>query len=178
MKIFISGGAKNGKSFYAQDAARRLARGGSLYYLATMEPRDAEDDARVLRHRREREGWGFVTWEWPRDLAARLPQADPEGTVLLDSATALLANEMFSAAGTDASAGRRTAEELLALAGYVKNIVVVSDYIYADAADYDPYTEMYRRSLAAVDRACAGAFDVVLEACTGQITVHKGAWRL
>ena len=42
MNVFISGGCKNGKSFYAQRLARRQAdeTGSPLYYIATMIPHD------------------------------------------------------------------------------------------------------------------------------------------
>ena len=50
MKILISGGAKNGKSTLAQEAAVRLADGGPLYYVATMIPSDAEDRERIRKH--------------------------------------------------------------------------------------------------------------------------------
>ncbi len=65
MKIFISGGVKNEKSYQAQRLARMLAHGRPLYYVATMEPHDEEDDARIARHRQERDGWGFTTLECP-----------------------------------------------------------------------------------------------------------------
>ena len=59
MDIFISGGCKNGKSYYAQELARAMAmeKKVPLYYLATMDAVDEEDEERILRHRREREGW-------------------------------------------------------------------------------------------------------------------------
>jgi hypothetical protein len=64
VNILISGGCKNGKSYYAQQLAVRQAEDGApLYYIATMDPADEEDHARILRHRREREGWGFTTLE-------------------------------------------------------------------------------------------------------------------
>ncbi len=49
MNVFISGGCKNGKSFYAQRLARRQAdeAGSPLYYIATMIPHDEEDHARI-----------------------------------------------------------------------------------------------------------------------------------
>lgn len=47
MKVLISGGAKNGKSMFAQEIAKKLSKEGHLWYLATMEPHDDEDDARV-----------------------------------------------------------------------------------------------------------------------------------
>ena len=62
MNVFISGGAKNGKSMFAQRAAKEMAeeKGARLYYVATMIPHDEEDEARIARHIREREGWGFT----------------------------------------------------------------------------------------------------------------------
>ena len=36
MTIFLSGGAKNGKSSLAQDLAVRLADGGPRFYVATI----------------------------------------------------------------------------------------------------------------------------------------------
>ena len=56
----------------------------------------------------------------------------------------------------------------------VENIVVVSDYIYSDAAIYDEVTETYRRALAFIDRQLAAVSDVVLELSAGNIIVHKG----
>ncbi len=71
MRMLISGGAKNGKSMYAQRVAKTLARekNSPLYYVATMEPVDREDRERIERHVRERSGWGFVTIEEPLKLS-------------------------------------------------------------------------------------------------------------
>ena len=44
MTVFISGGAKCGKSSIAQEIAVRLAAGEGLYYVATMIPTGVEDD--------------------------------------------------------------------------------------------------------------------------------------
>ena len=172
MSVFISGGCKNGKSFYAQRIAK--AGGAPLYYIATMIPRDAEDEARIARHRREREGWGFETLECGRDILSCLDRADPAGSFLLDSATALLSNEMFTPAGMDPGAPDRIAAGLVAFVRRAPGTVVVSDYIYSDANLYDEWTEAYRRGLAAIDRALAAACDDVLEVVHGQVIVHKG----
>ena len=45
MNVFISGGAKNGKSSFAQELAAGLAKkdGLPLYYVATMIAGDDED---------------------------------------------------------------------------------------------------------------------------------------
>ena len=172
MSVFISGGCKNGKSFYAQRIAQ--AGGQPLYYIATMIPHDAEDDARILRHRQERAGWGFETLECGRDILTCLDRADPKGSFLLDSVTALLSNEMFTPDGMDAEAPLKIARELTEFVRRAPGTVLVSDYIYSDAMLYDEWTEAYRRGLAAIDRALAAACDDVLEVVAGQVIVHKG----
>ena len=172
MSTFISGGAKNGKSFYAQRLAK--ARGTPLYYIATMIPHDGEDDARVARHRAEREGWGFETLECGRDILSCLDRADPGGSFLLDSVTALLSNEMFAPEGVDLSAGERVAEELTEFVRRAPKAVLVSDFIYSDAMRYDDLTEAYRAALAHIDRRLAACCDNVIEVAAGQIVVHKG----
>ena len=172
MSTFISGGCKNGKSIYAQRAAR--AAGTPLYYVATMIPRDGEDDARVLRHRREREGWGFETVECGRDILSVFDRADPAGSFLLDSVTALLSNEMFAPDGIHPEAGEQLARELTEFVRRAPRTVLVSDYIYSDALRYDALTEAYRAALAHIDRALAACCDNVLEIVGGQVIVHKG----
>ena len=96
MQIFISGGAKNGKSFYAQTRAKEMADELNipLYYIATMIPHDEEDRARIRRHLTERDGWGFITLEQPTKINDLVKDTtiDTKGALLLDSVTALLAN--------------------------------------------------------------------------------------
>jgi adenosylcobinamide kinase/adenosylcobinamide-phosphate guanylyltransferase len=172
MNILISGGCKNGKSLHAQELARDMAHAGdrSLYYIATMIPRDQEDRDRIARHLAAREGWGFTTLEQPLDLTALLsrPDVDRSGAFLMDSVTALLSNEMFREGGVyDPEAGARVAEDLVRFAQETGNTVFVSDYIYADAGQYDEWTENYRRWLALCDRALAQVCDQVLEASFG-----------
>ena len=176
MSTFISGGAKSGKSLWAQRVAR--AAGAPLYYVATMIPRDREDEARIARHRAERAGWGFVSLECGRDILSCLDGADAGGAFLLDSVTALLANEMFAPDGVHPDAHLRLADELEAFVDRAPGTVLVSDFIYADAWLYDPLTEAFRAALAHIDRRLARRCDDVLEAAAGQITVRKGALRL
>ena len=172
MSTFISGGCKNGKSFYAQRIAR--AAGTPLYYIATMIPRDAEDVARIQRHQQERAGWGFETLECGEDILTCLDRADPGGSFLLDSVTALLSNEMFDADGIHPDAPDRLVRELVEFVHRAPRTVLVSDYIYSDANLYDDWTEAYRRGLASIDRALAEVCDNVLEVVHGQVIVHRG----
>jgi len=177
MNVLISGGAKNGKSYYAQRIAQQMAEGGELrrplYYIATMIPHDEEDHARIRRHIAERDGWGFETIEQGREILKCLDMSEKNGTFLLDSVTALVQNEMFKEDKIDLKAGIRVAEELVEFAGKVKNAVMVSDYIFADAERYDMLTEEYRRALAMADKT-AKECDLVIEVCAGNYIVHKG----
>ena len=68
MIVFVSGGAKNGKSGFAQDLAVKLAGGGKRYYVATMIPVDEEDHQRIRRHVADRAGLGFETIECGGDI--------------------------------------------------------------------------------------------------------------
>lgn len=176
MIVFITGGAKNGKSSLAQELAVKLSCGGKHYYIATMIPVDDEDRERIRRHVADRDGMGFETVECGRDILSCLTGVDPRGSFLLDSATALLMNELFLPPDwhVDPNAGERVGDELVQFARRVANLVVVSDYIYSDALRYDDVTETYRRGLASVDRKLAAAADVVLELAAGNIIVHKG----
>jgi adenosylcobinamide kinase/adenosylcobinamide-phosphate guanylyltransferase len=146
-----------------------------LYYIATMKAADGEDTERIARHQSERQGWGFATVEQPKYIQGILAACDPKGSFLLDSLTALLANEMFSPDGEyDGGAYNRVAENLIQILTEINNIVIVSDYIYSDAFRYDTLTESYRKALAGLDRLAASRCDIVLEASYTQIIAHKG----
>jgi adenosylcobinamide kinase/adenosylcobinamide-phosphate guanylyltransferase len=180
MKVFISGGCKNGKSYFAQRLAKAqqaliCLKKASLYYIATMKPVDLEDKQRIRTHRQDREGWGFTTIEQPVDIDEILDKYGHNNSFLLDSLTALLANEMFLSIGNvNEQAVKKITNALQRITDNINNIVIVSDYIFSDAFLYDPLTEKYRKSLAEIDRAAAGYCDVVLEAAYTNIIVHKG----
>lgn len=169
MKVFISGGCKNGKSMFAQRVAKKLAGDGPLYYVATMIPSDDEDRARIARHISERDGWGFDTIECGKDIMSALSGADKNGTFLVDSVTALVLNEM-----DDTDYGKKCASELLEFAGSVNNVVFVSDFIYSDAVTYDDFTETFREALAECDKTLADICESVVEVSVCNKIYHKG----
>lgn len=188
MNVFISGGCKNGKSYYAQKTAKEMADklGKPLYYIATMIPRDEEDRARIRRHLDERDGWGFETIEQGMNLLEILDnkEVDLSGVFLLDSVTAVLENEMFCRGDDlkgngdqeiffDDKAADRVKGDCVAFAKATGNTVFVSDGIYGDLGEYSESTEDYRRGLAACDRAIAAACDRVVEIAYGQEEIWK-----
>jgi adenosylcobinamide kinase/adenosylcobinamide-phosphate guanylyltransferase len=177
MIYFLSGGAKNGKSSLAQRIAKSREPFGPIYYLATMIPRDREDEARIEKHVADRAGWGFETVECGTHILSALDRADPRGFFLVDSVTALLSNEMFRADGTmDEAAPERVERELAEFSARAGGAVFVSDFLYADAAKYDAWTEAYRAGLARADRRLAGLADAAAEVCAGMVLWYKGGW--
>lgn len=93
--VFISGGARSGKSAFAESLAE--AGAGPLLYVATATVGDAEMAERVTRHR-QRRGDRWQLLEEPYDLAGRLPAAAAGcGGVLVDCVTLWLTNLFLAA---------------------------------------------------------------------------------
>ena len=89
MIIFVTGGARSGKSRYALGIAAYYERPA---FIATAEPFDTEMEDRIRRHREERDS-RFCTIEEPVDLASALRRIPP-GTdvVIIDCLTVWLGN--------------------------------------------------------------------------------------
>ena len=177
MTVFLSGGAKCGKSSLAQELVLKLANGGKHYYVATMIPSGAEDYERIRLHLLDRAGMDFETVECAKNVMETLGTADKSGAFLVDSVTSLMQNALFPAEKhyeLDLAGAKRCADDLVEFSKTVCHAVFVSDDIYSDAGRYDPGTEQYRRSLADTDRRLAKICDTVLEVSAGHVTVHKG----
>lgn len=174
MTVFISGGAKCGKSSFAQDLTVALAGDGKRYYVATMIPTGEEDFDRIRRHIADRDGMGFETVECFKDIMA---VAKADGTFLVDSVTSLVQNSLFPVEKNyemDLDGANHCADALIHFAQTVRHAVFVSDYIYSDAEAFSESTEMYRKCLADIDRALAAHCDTVVEVSAGQFIIHKG----
>ena len=98
---FVTGGARSGKSTYAERLAART--GLPVTYLATMEAGDDELRVRVARHRAQRpSNWNTV--EAPRDLAGAVADAPDGDALLVDCLSLWVANHLFDLGG-DAPSG-------------------------------------------------------------------------
>ncbi|MBP1554131.1 MAG: bifunctional adenosylcobinamide kinase/adenosylcobinamide-phosphate guanylyltransferase [Oscillospiraceae bacterium] len=177
MIVFICGGSKSGKSSLAQNISKALSKDNALYYVATMIPSDAEDKEKICLHIEDRADMGFDTVECGTDIVTVLNTTDKNGTFMLDSVTALLTNEMygdFGNIGVDIKAAERCIKDIRQLAETVNNIIIVSDYIFSDAENYDESTKLFCKSLADIGNDIATYADVVIEMNIGNATVHKG----
>ncbi len=89
--ILISGKNNSGKSSFAEKLVGQSV--GEKYYIATMIPQTNDNYARIEKHRRQREQFGFHTLELPYQLEAASVTSDD--VVLLEDVSNLLANNIF-----------------------------------------------------------------------------------
>lgn len=176
MRILLIGGGKSGKSTFAQKLAAALSGDCPRYYWATMTPRDEEDRARIRRHVADRDGMCFQTVERSFRLPEALPLLERRGTVLFDSVTACLSEQMFPPGELpDGDAGTRALEELLTVSRFPAHFICVCDDLWRGGEAYQDWTEVYVRELGHVCCGLASEFDVVCEMAVGLPHVWKGA---
>jgi len=96
----ILGGARSGKSTFAEQRAKELG-GENVLYVATSETKDEEMQQRVEKHRADRPAaWGTV--EAPRNVVQALRQErNAAKVILLDCMTFLVANHLMDAAAPE-----------------------------------------------------------------------------
>lgn len=175
MIVLLVGGSKSGKSMAAQKYAKKLEdEESSLYYIATMKPYDDEDLKRIENHIEERRGWGFKTIEKCHDIKEILSEVNIKDTVLIDSITSLVTNEVFPKSGFVSEVSDKIISEINSITNNVKNLVIVTDYLFSDGIIYDDYTDAFRRELGNINISLASIADIVIEFSFGNEIIHKG----
>ncbi len=93
----VLGGARSGKSRYAQTQAEAAAArgGGALLLIATGQALDEEMRARIIAHRRAR-GDAWRTLEAPLDLPATIMGLHKRDVVVVDCLTLWLSNLLLA----------------------------------------------------------------------------------
>jgi adenosylcobinamide kinase/adenosylcobinamide-phosphate guanylyltransferase len=166
--VFISGGARSGKSTYAQRLAQ--AHGEQVLYLATALSLDDEMKTRIQVHRQERpDGW--QTLELPYGVAdlpeTQLAQAE---VVLLDCLTMLVTNLMLQVtedenAPDEAAATARVDAELEALLAAIRTgaaeWIIVTNEVGLGLVPPYPLGRLYRDLLGRANQRLAAAADQV-----------------
>ena len=156
MKELILGGARSGKSAFAQQ--RATASGLSVIYLATAQAGDTEMAERIARHRAARPSdWGLV--EEPLALAAALrTHAAPNRCLLVDCLTLWLSNLL--AAGDDALAAE-TQALLTALPALPGHLLLVSNEVGQGIVPANPLARRFRDEAGYLHQAVAQCCDRV-----------------
>ncbi|MCL1855378.1 MAG: bifunctional adenosylcobinamide kinase/adenosylcobinamide-phosphate guanylyltransferase [Clostridia bacterium] len=166
MLTMLIGGSGCGKSVFGEALAAKMAP--PRYYIATMRPYGEESLARIQRHRAQRSPLGFETFDRYKDVGSLvLPQP---GTVLLECLCNLTANEMFDKDGAEASV-EESVETVLsgveALYGQATHLIVITNDVGSDGAQYGESTMRYMRALGKINALLAKKADHVAELVCG-----------
>jgi adenosylcobinamide kinase/adenosylcobinamide-phosphate guanylyltransferase len=121
--LLVLGGARSGKSRYAESRIRAAA--GEPVYIATARALDDEMAERIARHRLDR-GPGWRTVEAPMDLPDAIQAETGEGAPVLVDCLTLWASNLLLA---DADVGEAIEQLLIALRSYSGPVVLVSNEI-------------------------------------------------
>lgn len=105
----VTGGARSGKSAYAQKLAERMPPPRA--YIATCPVIDGEMSERIEAHRRDREGKGYTTFEEPKDLAAVIRKTAGHSVAVVDCLTLWVNNLMREADERGAELGEKDIEQ-------------------------------------------------------------------
>lgn len=172
MKYLIIGGSKSGKSEIAEKISLSITK-GKVIYMATMKPYDHEDKERIKKHIQRRRGLNYETFEVERNLHKIVHNISEDDTVLIDSITSLLTNEMFYKGEIIENPSISILKGLEQILFKAKNTLIVSDYIFNDAIEYDEVTKNYEKELAIINRKLAKICDNVIECSFGNVKYHK-----
>ncbi len=153
--LFVLGGARSGKSRYAQ--ARAEALPGDLLYIATAQAFDAEMEDRITRHQADR-GPRWTTLDVPLDLpAAILANAAPDRVLLVDCLTLWTSNLMFAERDLDAE----TEALATAVAQAPGPVVLVANEVGLGIVPDNALARRFRDVAGRLNQAVAAAADEV-----------------
>lgn len=152
MIVFVTGGARSGKSQFAE--RRAAASGEGVTYLATAQAFDGEMVERIGRHRLERPS-GWVTVEEPVQAPEAL-RAAATPTVLLDCLSLWVSNLLLSGLPDEAVLAR--ADALLAAAHARPGLtVLVTNEVGLGIVPDNALARRYRDLLGWVNQRAAAA---------------------
>jgi adenosylcobinamide kinase/adenosylcobinamide-phosphate guanylyltransferase len=167
----ILGGARSGKSSYAQAMAEHRARhpaGAKVLFVATAVAFDDEMRARIIKHQAERPA-GWRTLEAPHAVGAAIRAiAEPVDILVIDCLTLLANNVIFALPdpeNADDAQAALDAEIDSLLAAYAQSTaewIIVSNEVGLGLVPPYPLGRVYRDILGRTNQRLAQAADRVL----------------
>jgi adenosylcobinamide kinase/adenosylcobinamide-phosphate guanylyltransferase len=164
----ILGGARSGKSRFAERLVEAAARAGT--YCATAEAGDAEMAARIAEHRARRGGF-WRTVEAPLALAETIAaEATPDRPVLVDCLTLWLSNLLL--------AGKLLDREFARLSAVLRDaggpVVLVANEVGLGLVPETPLGREFRDAAGRLNQEMAALADRVVFVAAGLPLVLKG----
>ncbi len=170
--VFITGGARSGKSQFALKLARKFP--GPRAYLATAQALDKEMAERIRRHRKSRPRT-WHTLEEPLRVADALKKQGPLfGLILLDCLTLWLSNTLM--AGWSEKKILQEADQFIkACQGAKCSLIIVSNEVGLGIVPEYPAARMFRDLSGLIHQKMARAADEVYFMVSGLPQKIKGA---
>ncbi len=159
----ILGGARSGKSRFAQELAARLSNRG--LFVATCEPLDEEMNARIKAHQMSRPR-NWKTLETPTDVAKAMKGkiGDAE-VVIIDCMTLLVSNLMGTEEQDSEALEKKVTGELENLVAFMRtskaHFIIVSNEVGLGLVPPYPAGRVYRDALGMANQMLASNADEV-----------------
>jgi len=158
--IFILGGARSGKTTYAQRLAHEMA-GDAVLFVATAEGRDEEMQERIADHQQSRPA-AWRTLEAARHVGKAIAEASgDQRVVLVDCMTLLVSNAILSlgdepeAKAAEAAVRTEVAELLAAQRQSDAAFIVISNEVGLGLVPPYPLGRIYRDLLGMANQILA-----------------------
>ena len=153
--LFVLGGARSGKSRYAQFRAEAL--GAQWCYIATAQAFDDEMRDRIARHQADR-GAGWQTVEEPFYLAdAIAAQSSPDRVLVVDCLTLWTTNLLLAERDIAAATGKLTD----ALGKVTGPVILVANEVGQGIVPDNPLARRFRDEAGLVNQQVAAAVEEV-----------------
>jgi adenosylcobinamide kinase/adenosylcobinamide-phosphate guanylyltransferase len=176
---FILGGARSGKSRFAQELAAKL--GKRVLFIATGEPLDEEMNMRIEVHKRSRSP-SWRTLEAPTDVAKAMRGKIGDAEVVIIDCLTLLVSNIMGTEDIDAETlGRKVTAELEELIAFIRttkaHFIIVSNEVGLGLVPPYPAGRVYRDALGMANQMLAKNADEVYFMVAGIAIPLKGEQR-
>ena len=160
--IFILGGARSGKSTYAQQLAQQM--GQNVLFVATAEALDDDMRERIDNHKKSRpKSWR--TLELPKGIAEKLAEESGGADVVLIDCLTLLVSNLLGDDLDSRRAEEKVMPEIEKLLSVIKKlnatVIIVSNEVGLGLVPDNKLGRIYRDLLGQVNRLIALSADEV-----------------
>lgn len=181
MVVLITGGARSGKSTFAEQYADRVAAHNRVTYIATAQALDEGMRKRIDRHRSQRD----VSWETveePLDLIALLDRRRADPVLLIDCLTLWLTNVLLAREEEEETAERRVLAEVDRLAAALRDFpgcaIAVTNEVGDGIVPEYPLGRLYRDLAGLMNQRIAAVSQEVFLVTAGiPIELRRNAYR-